>query len=368
MMRNNIEQIALIGEGEIKSLIPQISTEPRIALLLNGNARRVTPRLVKKLSAYIPSEDIYYSCTLEEATQHCRQIYFKRYDLVFTGGGDGTLQHLLTEIEKLRVSAPRSYPMPILGVLHLGTGNAVASTLGAHTQVIPDLILARQSKSLGLRSQRWVMVNGKRAPFAGIGYDSLILNNYKKFQNLTRDTMFSMLGTGLCAYLLSIVMLSVPEAIFKRRPPVEIINEGRAYLLDSNGKHTREFAEGEVLFAGKANFVGVGTVPCFGYNFKVYPFATTGEHMQLRVGTSSVWEALSNLPAVWRGTYRSPSLQDFYVDKIRIRYPEPQPLQIGGDAVGLQQEVVCQLTPDRTYLADFTSMRQRPALQPARAI
>lgn len=339
--------------------------QPNIAVLLNGNARRVRPSLINKLSKHIPRENIYYSTTMEEAEKFCLEIYKKKYDMVFTGGGDGTLMNCVTQLQTLREQDNNPQSLPVIGVLHLGTGNAVASILRADSRVLPDLEQAQRGSGFSIRPQHWVLANGQQAPFAGFGYDSLILNHYRQLKQSTKNTMFSFLGHGGLGYFLAISCMAIPEAMFRKRPQVEVINEGSpAYLLGPTGKPVQEFAPGEVLYEGEASLVGAGTVSCFGYQFRIFPFATTGHQMNLRVANVSALEAVANLPSLWRGTWRHPRLYDFHVDRVRIRYKEPQPLQVGGDAVGFCQETVFSLSSEPTYLADLSPARNRPALQP----
>lgn len=355
---------SLLHAGE-RPRLPTLQKEARIAVLLNGNARKVRPRLVEKFARHIPLEDIYYSSTLEEAQAFCAEIYRKQYDVVFTGGGDGTLCNCVTELEACRRRDRKPLPLPVIGVLHLGTGNAVASTLGADSRVVPDLETAKRGKDIAIRPQRWVVVDGQRAPFAGFGYDSLILNHYRRLKQSTVDTMFSFLGHGGLGYFIAIACMAIPHSLVRKRAHVEVINEGStAYLLGPDGQPVKEFAPGEPLYEGEATLVGAGTVPCFGYNFRVFPFATSGEQMNLRVANVSALEAVSRLPSLWRGTWRHPRIFDFHVDNVRIRYQEDQPLQVGGDAVGMTRETVFSLSQERTPLADLSPARNRPALQP----
>lgn len=339
--------------------------QPNIAVLLNGNARKVRPSLIKKLNTQIPFEHIYYSTTMEEAEQCCREIYEKKYDIVFTGGGDGTLMNCVTQLQTLRAQDILPKPLPVIGVLHLGTGNAVASILQADSRVLPDLAQARSGSGFAIRPQHWVTVNDQQAPFAGFGYDSLILNHYRRLKQVTAHTPFSFLGHGALGYFIAIACMAIPEALFRRRPQVEVINEGSpAFLLGAQGQPVQEFAPGDVLYEGEAAFVGAGTVPCFGYQFRVFPFATSGHHMNLRVANVSALEAAANMPSLWRGTWRHPQLFDFHVDRVRIRYKEAQPIQVGGDAVGFTNEAVFALSAEPTFLADLSPARNRPALQP----
>ncbi|TNE52444.1 MAG: hypothetical protein EP343_00255 [Deltaproteobacteria bacterium] len=356
---------AMITQARSSQLVPSHKQQPKVAVLLNGNARRVTRRLLKKLERHIPREHIYYSTTMEEAHQCCEALYRGSYDVVFTGGGDGTLMNCVTELQRFHDEDPTPKPLPVLGVLHLGTGNAVASTLSADSRITPDIEQARSGQGFDIKRQRWVVANGKRAPFAGFGYDSMILNHYQRVKSSTANTMFASLGQGGLGYFFAISCLSIPATLFRKRPVVEVINEGStAYLLGPDGQPVKEFAPGEVMYEGETSLVGAGTVPCFGYNFRIFPFATSGNHMNLRIANVSSLEAVANLPSLWRGTWRHPRLFDFHVDNVRIRFQDEQPLQIGGDAVGFAKETVFSLSQEHTFLADLSAARNRPALQP----
>jgi len=72
----------------------------------------------------------------------------------------------------VRVGAGR--PEPAIGILRLGSGNAIADTLGASDDVSEDL--ARLSRGGGTRRIVPLMeVLGVRAPFVGMGVDALLL-------------------------------------------------------------------------------------------------------------------------------------------------------------------------------------------------
>lgn len=350
------------------NLIPQVDNmlpaAPKVAVLLNGNAKRVRPALVKRLSRHISSEDIFYSTTLDEARQLCQIIYQREYDIVFTGGGDGTLLQCVTELNKCQKEDSVKRPLPAVGVLHLGTGNAVASVLGAHKKIVPDLIDAQKNQNVRIRPQRWVSVEGQDTPFAGIGYDSLILHHYRKFHDQLKGTPISWFGKGHMGYLLSIALGAIPAALVKKRTHIELINHGDdpAYLIGPQGKYVKEFAPGETMFSGKVTVVGASTVPCFGFGFKMFPFAESGEKMHVRIASISSIEAVMNLPSIWRGTYRSPKVFDFHASRVCVQSATPEPLQIGGDAAGIHREVLLSLSEHTSNIVDFSSRGKHAAL------
>ncbi len=334
------------------------ATPKRVAVLLNANAKRVTNRVLKKIKGLLSQGDVYYTRTLEEAEKACHEIYQKGYDAIFTGGGDGTLMNCLTTLREAHYASGGAHQIPPVGVLFLGTGNAVASLLKASRNYAEDINLVGKEGVMGIRYQRWVEVNGLSAPFAGFGYDSLILNNYRKLKKTFEKTPFAFLGTGGIGYFIAIAFLSIPQALVMKKPHVKVINTGgKAVLLDKDGGAKKVFSEGETLFEGEASIVSLGTVPYFGFNFCMYPFARDGQKMQLRITNASPIEALLHLPSVWKGTYRSPNIYDFHVESVHVEYTEPQPLQIGGDAAGYFKEMDFTISKSATPLIDFTPVR-----------
>ena len=71
-----------------------------------------------------------------------------------------------------------------------------------------------------------------------------------------------------------------------------------------------------------AGVVGAGTVPYFGYKFRVFPFARMmPQLMNLRITTLGAFSTLMHLPKIWRGVR-------FLFARIRRAFgggPEPQP-------------------------------------------
>lgn len=354
----------MVSQGSVATIRRQIPAAPRVAVLLNGNARRVTRKLVKRFSEYMSKDDIFYTETLEQAEQSCQTIYDRQYDLVLTGGGDGTLLNCVTQLHERHKQDGKGRQLPALGVLHLGTGNAMASVLGASQEAVSDLAYTLNSKGLPIRKHKWVSVNGQITPFAGIGYDSLIINTYKKWKDALANTPLSWLGHGGLGYFFSIAFGAIPASLLRKRTNVKIINQSdkSAYLLGSDGQYVKEFAPGEVMYSGQVTFVGASTIPCFGFHFKMFPFATSGQQMQLRVTSISSIETVLNLPAIWKGTYRSPKVFDFHAEKVKVQCLDAEPLQIGGDAAGYTNEVEFSLSEQTTPVLSLAAAKRRPLL------
>jgi diacylglycerol kinase family enzyme len=103
-----------------------------------------------------------------------------------------------------------------------------------------------------------------------------------------------------------------------------------------------------VLFRGRAAIATCSTIPYFGLKMKVFPYCDLVEgRFQLRCSTASTFETLTNLPAVFRGEYRTPNLHDYLCEAIEIRMERPVPVQVGGDvADGLRDRLEVALASE----------------------
>lgn len=315
----------------------------------------MTPKVVRSISRQLPPESVFVSSNLNEARELTREILSRGYDTVVTGGGDGTLMGFLNNSFEY-TDRVGDGEMPVIGVLKLGTGNGIGAYVGA------DAYLRDLQRMVGegpKRRQRMSIleVEGRYCHFAGVGLDAAILNDYVGY----RDTW---LGKRL-RYAASVPAVSIPRQLTVRRkyPIGRVINEGApAYRIGADGQPVgRPIQRGETIYRGPVLIVGAATVPYYGYGFKLYPYAGRQPgRMQLRVSWASTFETLSRLPWIWRGTYRSPNIRDYYCEKIRMVFDQPIPFQIGGDGVGTRREITFTLSERSVELIDLA--RHRPAL------
>ena len=62
---------------------------------------------------------------------------------------------------------------------------------------------------------------------------------------------------------------------------------------------------------------------------------------------------MTNVRAIWNGTYTSDRLHDFLVDRVRIECQRATPLQIGGDVVGMRTEINPRLSQRPIRVVDY---------------
>lgn len=352
-------------------------TGNRVALLLNAHARRVDARLQAELSRFVPREDVYLSHSFDDARHIARTVIDRGYRTLLVGGGDGSFvgfaNVVLRELEAagpvptpsqaggaaLRL-APEPAPVPRFGVLRLGTGNALATLVGASdgtVGVVEDILRARTGDVTHSRPIHLVDAEGKLAPFAGLGYDASVLNDYRALHRWVGNTPLRLLGSGMTGYLLAAATRSVPRQLLARDcPEVTVTNEGGpARQIAPDGREIgRPIAPGEVIYKGPCRLAAVGTVPCYGFGFTLFPHAPKSTRsMQLRLTAMPLGEVLRNLPAIWKGRTPSSGVLDFHVDRVRIAFDRPMPFQIGGDAEGDRTDVVLGVDPREVELLDF---------------
>lgn len=336
--------------------------DPKVAVLLNANARRVSERVWKSLTHVVPEGDLFLSRSGEELVTIVQTVLDRRYDTVFCGGGDGTFTGLVNELSRQLEERNRHHPQkaPRLGILKLGTGNGLAALVNASPlkgdRILDDVLRARAGEIPGYRRLDLLRLNGRIATFGGVGHDARILNDFvwvKK--NFARAPGLGFLG-GELGYAASVAFRTVPSAIVQPGTVgARVTNgDGTAYLLARDGSVIREFAPGEQLFSGKLNFAAAATSPFYGYEFRMFPHALSRPGtMQLRLAAISAPQILANLPALWKGRYTSPNVHDFHVTGATIELDRPMPLQIGGDAEGDQQKLVLSMA-EPVELVDFS--------------
>src|SRR4051794_6327534 len=352
--------------GNVERLLPVRSAE-RVAVLLNANARSVSDGLKRELENFVPPEDLYFSRCFEDARLIARHVLDKGYRTILTGGGDGTFVgyvNCLFEVAqqplgvtgggalKLQPIPAHALRMPRFGVLKLGTGNAVADFSGASGRrigVVEDILRARSGEVSRARPLHLLSHDGKRAPFAGLGIDAAVLNDYVSVKDR--------FGSGGFGYFCSVVGKTLPSYLLQRSVPmVEIVNlGGRAQRIGADGAPIgRDIPRGEVLYRGPCKIAAAGTVPNYGFGFQIFPHALRAQgRFQLRVTAMSVPRVLANLRTLWRGGPAPAGVLDSHCDRVRTRFARERPLQVGGDAEGYRREVVLEMAERPLELLDF---------------
>ena len=310
--------------------------DDNFAVVLNANAGRVTPRLARSLANVVPQERLFFT----ESEQHAEEVFGhcidRAYGTVFAGGGDGTIVGAINSLENLRGDAP----MPNVGVLRLGTGNALAHWLGSGR---PSQDLQRWNNGQVHRSVSMHMVEaeGTVFPFAGMGVDAAVLNDYNEIKNQAKGRWWQGMAKGLTGYLIAGYMKTVPNYLRRPSHRVRITNTGRpAFRIAPNGREIgRAIPTGGLIYEGPSSAVCCASMPFYGYGMKMFPHATRrAGRFQLRLVNMNAFQMAINLAKVWRGQ-TPPGVHDFYVDSAHVEFEDAMPYQLGGEAMGYRKEV-----------------------------
>lgn len=339
------------------------ATEPKVAVLLNANARRVNERVIRALSHVVPAEDLFLSRSELDARRIAQAVVDRRYDTVFCGGGDGTFMSFVHEIlhqVDLRSDYHRQAP-PKFGVLKLGTGNGIAALVRASSArgdgILDDVLRARAGEVPGYRRLDLLEVNGKRAHFAGLGIDGRLLNDYIWMREKVGRGALRKVMSGASGYFLSTALRTVPHYLFNSAQVQCVVRNGRypTWRLDNEGRPVGEpIAPGELVFSGKLMMATAGTIPYFGYELKMFPFAgMRAGHMHLRLTKVGAVDVVTHLPQLWAGKFFRDGVHEFHTREVEVSFEQPMPLQVGGDAAGFQKQITLGVCPHPVELVDF---------------
>ncbi|MGE0397875.1 MAG: diacylglycerol kinase family protein [Kofleriaceae bacterium] len=310
----------------------------RAVAIVNANARRVGGRLRKKLEAALPGR-VRFTESLDEARSVVRQEIARGVDLVVLGGGDGTVVMGLTLIaEACRGSGKQE---PAIGVLRLGSGNAIADTVGATNDPQTDLV--KLARGFGAWTKVPMLeVLGVRAPFVGMGVDAQLLEDQQAMNRVVDRVPVarSVIGGG-ARYALSVALRSVPRFATSKRPNVVVTNRGApAIAMTKEGASGATVAKDQMLWEGACTLVAGATIPYFGFGLKMFAFASTRtDKFHLRCGDAGLFEILRNTPAAFRGEYFSKHVTDFLCDRVTIELDEESAIEAGGELLGRRRSV-----------------------------
>ncbi len=366
------------NKGDSKLItLPTAPLEPqKIAVLLNRNARRVTDRLARKIERIVGSDHVFYSRSLDEAEAFSREIVQRGYGTVVCGGGDGTLINAVNMIHRYVREANlwrnerfsrfgESQPLltpPRFAFLKLGTGNGMTNLVGASKPIedvkrIVDYVPGR------IHPIPLIEMEGEYFFFSGMGYDSLILEDYNWLKKHARNFLLKRIMQNVLGYVAASFGRTIPRLISGEAGSIDarVVTRGKAYYIDPRrGDAVEEIAPGEVLFEGKSRFLGAATTPFYGYGLKIFPFARMMPGMMhLRIANTGIAAGLINFPSIWKGNYRSANkVFDFFVEDISVELAKPYTFQHSGDAQGPRDHLDLRIAENVLNLVDLHPPRR----------
>ncbi|HTR52678.1 MAG TPA: diacylglycerol kinase family protein [Kofleriaceae bacterium] len=322
----------------------------RAVAIVNGNARGLSGRTRRKLERALPGR-VRFTSSLDDARATIRAEIRRGIDVLLLGGGDGTVVMGLALLAEACRGAGR--PEPAVAILRLGSGNAIADTLGASDDAPADL--ARIARGEGKR-RRVPMIEtlGVRAPFVGVGVDALLLEDHEAIARVVdRVPGARRLVGGATRYALSVALRSLPRFAAGGRPRAIVTNLGApAFEVSRAGPTGRQERAGTVLWRGECTLVAGATIPYFGFGLKMFAFATTrAGTFHLRCGDAGLFEILRNTPAAFRGEYFSEHVTDYLCDRVAIELDRETAVEAGGELLGRRARLELALGAPVTMIA-----------------
>ena len=349
-----------------------VNLTDKIAISMNGNAGSVTSELSRKVKKeYESRAQVYVSHSLEEAQENVQKIIEDKIGMVFNVAGDGGFFHSYNMIERQLQNGHAGQPHPLYAGVKLGTGNGLSNHLGFkksfdHVEYVIKHatknglgnIPTKQITQIEITSTSENQELKHYFPFAGMGWDAMVLDNYnilkKKLWNKTLGApgyVVAALGT-FCQVLAgrsTDIEISLPTGNLKK-----IIDD---HAVESNTEPNHTLLQGENI-----NVCGVSTVPEYGSRLRAFPFselANENNMMQLRVitGNKALTGArlFAHMYSVWTGSYRSNIIHDFLTNEIEFKYignRDGTPFQIAGESFGKVLKAVCKLSEKKMQMLD----------------
>jgi diacylglycerol kinase family enzyme len=294
---------------------------------------------------------VRFTGSLVEAREVIRAEIARGLDLIVLGGGDGTVVMGLTLIAEACRGLGR--PEPAIGILRLGSGNAIADTVGATEDPVDDL--ARLVRGEGSwRAVPMLDVLGVRAPFVGMGVDAQLLEDQEAVGRIVdRVPGARRFVGGTARYALSVATRSLPRFATGTRPNATVTNLGApAEEMARSGPTGRTIPTGSVMWSGAVTLVAGATIPFFGFGLKMFAFAgARAGRFHLRCGDAGLFEIVRNTPAAFRGEYFSDHVRDFLCDRVLVELDTETAIEAGGELLGRRDRVELAIARPVTLVA-----------------
>lgn len=322
-----------------------------LAILVNANAKRGGRRVAAQITRHLPGADVRLTHTPEEIDTWLASLSSPR--CIFAAGGDGTAVALINALNR---TTPADKPLPLIGLLPLGTGNAWSHVTGARKLGIAIEILRNLPKKLPWRRFGLVECEGVLSHFAGSGWDAEIVEDYKR-QVALAGGLSTRLTKSAYGYITSALLRTTPKTIAAGRPHVVIENLGdEAFTIAASGRLVKLSNQhpGAVLYEGISSVSGAATCPEFGARFRAYPFAERlPGFINLRLYNQSAIQAVLFAPTMWRGAHPLRGMHDWFVRAARFTFSRPVAVQIAGDAWGLRKTIEYRCSPRTVDILDW---------------
>lgn len=330
-----------------------------VAGWFNTNAKRVTPARVKGFERVFPEARIFAAGTFDEARRHADVLAKALPEVIFCGGGDGTIVTLLNFLRERGVTK-----FPVIGLFKLGTGNGWPSAVGARRYERQLKTLPGLPHPLPLHRYQLIEVEGRVCQFGGVGWDATLLHDYKhnlqrREQQVLAGGVAAQFSKGVGGYLYSLFRHTVPGELKRAKDPTFLKLEnlgGVARTFNAKRERVDLPLEQKVLYEGPMSIGTCGVEPFWGAKFMAFPYAEAEPgRFNFRVYDRHVLIGVNNMFNLWQGR-DLPGMHDYWVTGVRMHLSRPMPYQVGGDVVAPRETLDFTLAKETVDLIEWTQV------------
>jgi diacylglycerol kinase family enzyme len=301
--------------------------------MLNRRAQGVTAARLRWFRAHVPAEDLFVPEGVDQASDAVRTVARRGYDVLCTGGGDGTFM-----LAAAALSALEPAQMPALLPLRLGTGNAIHDVCGSSRPTRRGLAhdLARAADPGEPASLlRLLDVDGRLTQFAGVGLDADWAADYAWLikRHVGTGPLLPLIR-GVPGYALTAMALTIPRLIRRPFVAIKLVARGRAARLDGDGRCVQELADGETLYEGPVTLASASTVLSYSAGFPYFRHVDRiGDAFEVKVAFASPFEVMRHARRLLGGGSDPTRVLDFAARGLRVELPTATRYHIGGDVL-----------------------------------
>jgi len=186
--------------------------------------------------------------------------------------------------------------------------------------------------------------------FAGIGFDSLLLSDFKTIKAWSARTGFLKRSlSSVAGYCVALIVKTLPQCAWSGRHKVHVEltsnnnnDDDETLWIDHRRGDVAIPCPDKLLYRGTTGILAAGTSPYYGGGLRLFPFSRVGtDTMHVRLGRIHPFQGIMNLKSIFAGSYRDKSPSDFgvldFIGKdfsVQIKASDGFPLQHSGESVG----------------------------------
>merc|ERR1712150_107150 len=218
--------------------------------------------------------------------------------------------------------------------------------------------------------------------FAGVGFDSLMLNDFKSIKAWsTRTGFLTKTLSSVTGYCVALVVKTLPNCALYGKHNVKVklstkdeetlwVDHRRGDMVQRVAADASSNPDGkQLLYSGTTGVLAAGTSPFYGGGLRLFPFARlTTNKMHLRLGRINPLTGFINIPKIFEGSYRDKSDKfgcidfiggDFEVEVTTEEHSDEKgfPFQHSGESIGHIDRFRLRVIPDPVRFVSFLKKR-----------